>query len=51
MSKEDLGEKVRKELQKAIDEWTSYIEGGAPGFYEYPETQKIELPKPKKENK
>ena len=39
----EMGKKVQEELQKALDQWTSFIEGGAEGYYKKKETQKIEV--------
>ena len=39
----EMGKKVQKELQDALDEWTSYVETGAEGYYRKKETQKIEV--------
>jgi hypothetical protein len=38
---EDMGRKVQRELQKALDQWTDQIP--ASGAYEIPEFQKIEM--------
>jgi len=36
----DMGKKVQEELQRALNEWTSYIP--AEGIYKNPKYQKIE---------
>ena len=39
----EMGKKVQQELQKALDQWTDHIKGGAEGYYRKKETQKIEV--------
>jgi hypothetical protein len=44
----EMGEKVQQELQKALDQWTDHVSGGACGAYHDPEFQKIEIQKKEK---